>query len=43
MPIGDIIAFCPPLTINETEIAEMFTRFSRALDDTTAWIADGSA
>ena len=42
-PIGDIIAFCPPLTINETEIAEMFRRFSRALDDTTAWIAGGSA
>lgn len=38
-PIGDIIAFCPPLIITPAEIREMFVRFGRALDDTSAWIA----
>jgi 4-aminobutyrate--pyruvate transaminase len=40
-PIGDIIAFCPPLVISETDIREMFARFGRALDETAAWIAAG--
>ena len=31
---GDSIAFCPPLIITEAEIAEMFARFGRALDET---------
>ncbi len=39
--IGDTICFCPPLIITEAEIAEMIARFSRALDDTTAWVAAG--
>ena len=34
--IGDTIAFCPPLVINENEIAELLRRFSMALDDTAA-------
>ncbi|MCR4282952.1 MAG: aspartate aminotransferase family protein [Bauldia sp.] len=42
-PIGDIIAFCPPLIITRAEIREMFARFSRALDDTTAWVAAEAA
>ncbi len=36
--IGDSIAFCPPLIISEGEITEMFDRFSKALDDTEAWV-----
>ena len=35
---GDSLAFSPPLIISEAEIGEMLQRFSRALDDTTAWI-----
>ena len=34
--IGDIIAFCPPLIISETEIDAIFDRFGRALDRVTA-------
>lgn len=36
--IGDSIAFCPPLIISEGEITELFDRFSKALDDTEAWV-----
>src|ERR1039457_4542484 len=32
--LGDTIAFCPPLIINESEIDLMFERFERALGDT---------
>jgi len=32
---GDIIAFCPPLIISESEMDEMFLRFEKALEDTT--------
>ena len=35
---GDTLSFAPPLIITESEIEEMLTRFSRALDDTTKWI-----
>ena len=31
---GDIVAFCPPLIVSESEIDEMFAGFARALDDT---------
>ncbi len=31
-PLGDTIAFCPPLVIAEAEIDEMFRRFASALD-----------
>ena len=37
--IGDVMALCPPLVINESEIGEMFARLRRALDDTAAWAA----
>jgi 4-aminobutyrate--pyruvate transaminase len=40
-PIGDIIAFCPPLIISEADIKEMFARFGRALDETAVWVAGG--
>jgi len=32
--IGDTISFCPPLIIDQGEIAEMIARFRLALDDT---------
>lgn len=35
--MGDALAFCPPLIIQETEVDEMLRRFDRALADTTAW------
>ena len=35
-PLGDAIAFCPPLVITEEEIDEVFDRFQHALDDTLA-------
>ncbi len=37
--LGDRIAFCPPMVINEAEINEMFDRFELALADTEAWVA----
>jgi 4-aminobutyrate--pyruvate transaminase len=39
-PLGDTIAFCPPLIITEDEIDLMFERFSRALDDTLAMVRE---
>jgi 4-aminobutyrate---pyruvate transaminase len=36
---GDIIAFSPPLIITEPQINELLSRFAKALDDTTAWVA----
>jgi 4-aminobutyrate--pyruvate transaminase len=39
-PLGDAIAFCPPLIISEAEIDEMFVRFGKALDDTLAMLRD---
>lgn len=33
-PLGDTIAFCPPLIVKEAEIDLMFERFERALADT---------
>jgi len=38
--IGDVIAFCPPLIITETEIDLMFDRFQLALDDTLAMVRE---
>ncbi len=37
-PIGDSIAFCPPLVITEEDIDLMLAAFGKALDDTTAWV-----
>lgn len=36
---GDSVALCPPLIINEAEINEMFDRFEKGLELTTAWVA----
>ena len=36
--MGDAIGICPPLIITEEEIAELFTRLERALDDTQDWV-----
>ncbi len=35
--LGDRIAFCPPLVIDETEINELFDRFERALKKGLDW------
>jgi len=37
---GDIVAFCPPLIVSESEIDEMLAGFSRALDDTSAMVRE---
>lgn len=36
---GDIVAFCPPLIIDEAQINEMFDKFEKGLDDTEAWVS----
>jgi 4-aminobutyrate--pyruvate transaminase len=35
--LGDRIAFCPPLVIDEAEINELFDRFERALKKGLDW------
>jgi 4-aminobutyrate--pyruvate transaminase len=37
--LGDAVALCPPLVINDGEIDEMFDMYGRALADTEAWVA----
>ncbi|MEL7273079.1 MAG: aminotransferase [Pseudomonadota bacterium] len=37
-PIGDTLAICPPMIINEEEIGLLFERLTIALDQTEAWI-----
>ncbi len=36
--MGDALAFCPPLIIQESEIEEMFDITEKALDQTEAWV-----
>jgi 4-aminobutyrate--pyruvate transaminase len=36
--MGDAIAFCPPLIINQDQVDEMFSKFTRGLERTVAWI-----
>ncbi|WP_341912016.1 aspartate aminotransferase family protein [Ferrovibrio terrae] len=36
---GDVIGFCPPMIITESEIDELFDRFERALAKTLAWVS----
>jgi 4-aminobutyrate--pyruvate transaminase len=36
--MGDVIAFCPPLIITEQQVDEMFDRFAKGLEETTAWM-----
>ena len=38
--VGDTLALCPPLVIEQREIEEMIARFGRALDDTLAMTRD---
>lgn len=37
--VGDVIAFCPPLIISESEMDQLLERFGRAFADTAAWRA----
>lgn len=37
-PLGDCVAFCPPLIITEAQIDEMFKRFAMALDETEDYV-----
>jgi len=37
---GDIVAFCPPLIVQEGEIDEMLAGFGKALDDTAVMVRD---
>ncbi|GIK96823.1 MAG: aspartate aminotransferase family protein [Alphaproteobacteria bacterium] len=39
-PLGDSIAFCPPLIITANEIEDMFRRFEAALEDTAAHVRE---
>jgi 4-aminobutyrate--pyruvate transaminase len=36
--LGDRLAFCPPLVITESEIDELFDRFTKALDRGLDWV-----
>jgi len=38
--LGDTIAFCPPMIINEQEIDELLGAFGKALDETAQWLAE---
>lgn len=38
-PIGDSMAICPPMIINEEELNLLFDRLETALDRTEAWVA----
>ena len=38
--IGNVIAFCPPLIIQESEIDLMFHRFALTLEDTLAMVRE---
>jgi 4-aminobutyrate---pyruvate transaminase len=42
-PLGDGVGFCPPLIINEDEIALLFSRFRMALDDGLAMVRERGA
>jgi 4-aminobutyrate--pyruvate transaminase len=35
--LGDTIAFCPPLVIDDMQIDELFGKFEQALADTLAY------
>ena len=37
--IGDTLAICPPMTIREADIEELFAALAPALDETEAWVA----
>ena len=35
---GDIVAFCPPLIVNDADIDDIFDRVETALNETEAWV-----
>ncbi len=41
--IGDILAICPPLIINEDQVDELFSKLQRGLDDTLSWVTRAAA
>jgi 4-aminobutyrate--pyruvate transaminase len=36
--LGDSLAFCPPLIIDEAQVDEIFDKFGTALNETEAWL-----
>ncbi len=36
--IGDIVAFCPPLIVKDSDIDDIYDRAEKALDETEAWV-----
>ncbi len=38
--LGDSLAFCPPLIINDEEIDEMLEIFEKSLEETAAWVEE---
>ncbi len=38
--LGDTLAACPPLIINEAQIGDLLARYGKALDDTYAWVRE---
>jgi 4-aminobutyrate--pyruvate transaminase len=37
-PLGDAIAFCPPLIMTKDQVVDMFARFEKALEETLAYV-----
>ncbi len=37
-PLGDAVAFCPPLIITKDQVVDMFARFEKALEETAAHV-----
>jgi 4-aminobutyrate--pyruvate transaminase len=38
--LGDTLALCPPLIINDAQIGDLLARYGKALDDTYAWVRE---
>ena len=38
--VGDTLAFCPPLIINEAEISETIASFTTGLEQTLTWVKE---
>jgi 4-aminobutyrate---pyruvate transaminase len=36
--VGDTVAFCPPLVIDESQVHELFDKFATALGETLEWV-----
>ena len=36
--MGDSVGICPPLIIDDAQVDELFTKLTRALDETLAWV-----